>query len=758
MGKHKLMIVLQLIIVLNFVWSPLTIYEAYAVDERTTVIISVENSEDLDAVKDRIKEQLPDTEVGQSYRNAFYGLSVSLFEKDIPRLEAIEGVKNSHQAVAYEASLNESIRFIGAEDIRNKLDENGVRLTGKGVKVGVIDTGIDYNHPDLQKNYKQGYDLVDDDEDPMETKSRKGKGTLHGTHVSGIIAANGTVRGVAPEADLYVYRALGPGGHGSTEQILAAIEKAMEDKVDVLNLSLGSPINGPDWPTSEALDKATEAGIVTVTSNGNSGPDMWSVGSPGTSEKAISVGASMPPLKIPVLTLFSQNDRSIPILSIQGSLPWTFQRDLPLVEGGLGLEDDLTSVRGKAVLIERGGISISTKIKNAEKAGAIAVLIYNNVSGPFAAGTEQASNIPAISISKEDGEFLSKAIKEDQDAKESAATVIRTTFEEEVDHMALFSSRGPVTQSWDIKPDVVAPGVEIDSTVPNGYLALNGTSMAAPHVAGAAALLKQAHPDWSPLQIKAALMNTAVALKDNEDHRYPPFVQGAGRIDIPKAVEADTLVHPGALSFGVWESAQPEEKQKQKVTIENHTDRKRTYTFSAPTGLGVGLRWRLPMPVILEPGEKKEVTVELDINPELASYERLDGELLIEGGKETIHLPFLLFVNEPNYPRVSAFQLEPEPEKKGFKYEVYLPGGAEELEIALYDPDTAAYVGTLDKSRNINKGLFEKVIPFKDLPVENGLYMAVIFARHKDQEDVYETLILLDENEILFSDEEEDVQ
>jgi len=95
--------------------------------------------------------------------------------------------------------------------------------------------------------------------------------TLHGTHVAGIIAANGRMQGVAPEADIYAYRALGPGGQGTTEQVIEAIERAVEDGVDIINLSLGNSVNGPDWPTSEALDKAVELGVVAVTSNGNSG-------------------------------------------------------------------------------------------------------------------------------------------------------------------------------------------------------------------------------------------------------------------------------------------------------------------------------------------------------------------------------------------------------------------------------------------------------------------------------------------------------
>src|SRR5690606_32219103 len=111
----------------------------------------------------------------------------------------------------YEGTTDSNIKIIEAEDVRGIFDKNDERLTGKGITIGVIDTGIDYHHPDLYRNYKGGHDLVDGDDDPMETKGDSQISTHHGTHVAGIIAANGQIRGVAPEANIRAYRALGPG-------------------------------------------------------------------------------------------------------------------------------------------------------------------------------------------------------------------------------------------------------------------------------------------------------------------------------------------------------------------------------------------------------------------------------------------------------------------------------------------------------------------------------------------------------------------
>ncbi|SDI62228.1 S8 family serine peptidase [Alteribacillus bidgolensis] len=718
----------------------------YSKEKPETAIIAIKENEKADDVQDKLKKTFPDIEFLRSYEKGFKGFAVKLDPSQIELLSNLDGIKRADPSVAYHSSLKDSVPFIGAEAIRGQLDKHGVKLTGKGIKVGIIDTGIDYNHPDLYRNFKGGYDFVDKDDDPLEGKDKHGKNTMHGTHVAGIIGANGAVRGVAPEADLYMYRALGPGGQGSTEQILAAIDKAIEDKVDILNLSLGSPINGPDWPTSEALDKAAEAGIIAVTSSGNSGPAMWSVGSPGTADKAISVGASIPPLRMPKLTLYDNPELSISMQAVQGTSPWQFRRDLPLVNGGLGMKEDLENVRGKAVLIERGGIPLVRKIVNARKAGADAVIIYNNVAGAFAAGTEEVQPIPAVTITREDGEQIRKVIEAKE--KKSSSSVLRTVLEEETDHMAFFSSRGPVTRSWKIKPDVVAPGVDIDSTVPNGYLALNGTSMAAPHIAGAAALLKQARPEWNPEQIKAALMNTAVSLTDDSDNDYPPFVQGAGRVEMRKAIRTDTLVYPGTLSFGVWTLGNKERVHEKTVVIENHSDQKKTYTFRKETSSLLGLKWELPKRITLEPGEKKEAKIRLEIEAGAIDYDQLDGVLTVEGGNEEIRLPYLLFINEPDYPRIGAFDLQPFGTNKGYQYEVYMPGGAEELEIALYDLDTYAFAGVLDKDTNIKPGLYEQKLSAKDISVPEGKYRAVVYARAGDKEEVLETIIRLEQKMI----------
>jgi len=702
-------------------------------NEKLTMVLVVKEKEFLKA-KQSIKQNHPKIKIRQEYETVFKGFSVEGTKKDLQLLLNEPYIEHASPVSTYEPHIEESVPFIGGQTIRGYFDEKDERLTGKGIKIAVIDTGIDYHHPDLHRNYKGGYDVVDGDDDPMESLGSSRGATIHGTHVSGIIAANGKLTGMAPDASIMVYRALGPNGVGTSEQVIAAIEKAVKDKVDIMNLSLGNNVNAPDWPTSLAINKAVEKGIIAVTSSGNSGPNAWTVGSPGTASKAISVGASTPPLDVPYLTL-SGYKRKIRLLPLHGASNWDLTHSEDIVYVRLGEKKDFKkSVQGKVVLIKRGKITFTEKVENAKAHGAKAVLIYNNLKGNFIGHLQREIDIPVASISKEDGEWLKEKAKENN--------WLKTSYEKEEDTLAPFSSRGPVTTTWEIKPDVVAPGVSIDSTIPKGYLSLNGTSMAAPHVAGAAALIKQKHLDWSPEQVKAALMNTAKPLRQ-EGEILPTYEQGAGRIDVAKAIQADTLIYPASITFGQIHSKQTRVKKKVNLTLDNQSKQEKTFIFLQPK-VQKGIQWNLPKETKVSPKQKKKVTVYLDITPHFYQKGIYDGALYVQVGHETIRIPYLFVMNEPDYPRLMGFEMGLADQENTLHYELYLPGGADEFGIALYDPDTLRFIGFLDFERNVSRGLRKKDIKQEDMKIPQGFYKAVIFAKKGNKEDKLETEILVD--------------
>src|SRR5699024_9487493 len=498
--------------------------------------------------------------------------------KQLEKVISLDFIKAVHAVETYRAHTLEKSRPLDTLHHLEKLYPHAVipghinqtTYTGKGVTVGVIDTGIQYDHPDLKKNYVGGYDVVDFDDDPMETTEEEGMPTIHGTHVAGIIGANGLLQGVAPDADIRAYRALGPGGIGTSIQVIAAMEEAIRDGVDVMNLSLGNAVNGPDYPTSIAVNRAIELGVSVVVANGNDGPDRWTVGAPATSSKALSVGAYREQEMIPY-GYEPQTDRSIPLALMIGSIPWQLEKSYPVVH--VSSQQWEGNMNGKIALIQRGETHFYELAKRAEENGAVAVLIYNHDKGLFNGSimNEDAPvNIPVAAITKKDGLWL----------QARGHIWLDTKFKEMAEGVADFSSRGPVTMNWAIKADLLAPGTNIISTVPNGYQALQGTSMAAPHVTGAIALLKEAHPDWSHEQIAGSLQTTARILFDEDKSPLDPTIQGQGMIQPLEALKTDTIIYNSSLSFGKMSGYRP--SQSVELIVENMSNRAQTYSFDIP--------------------------------------------------------------------------------------------------------------------------------------------------------------------------------
>ncbi|WP_036821308.1 S8 family serine peptidase [Pontibacillus yanchengensis] len=697
-----------------------------AVGEEKSIIIEVED--DVRKWEQHIKTYYPRIQVVHVYDKLLLGIALKGDVRDIERLEKANFIKHSFPVQSYKVHIDESVPFIMEEDHRI----GKIPYTGEGVKVGVIDTGIDYDHPDLKVNYRGGYDVVDLDEDPMETTAEQGVPTVHGTHVAGIIGANGNIKGIAPDAELYGYRALGPGGVGTSVHVIAAIEQAVEDGMDIINLSLGNTVNGPDWPTSLAVNKAVDMGVAMVISGGNSGPEHWTVGSPATATNAIAVGASTPPLKLPYL-YDSLERKAIQLTPMAGSTPWNITKKYEIVDAGLG-KKPLASMKHKLVLMERGDITFTQKAKIAEQSGAIGVLIYNNEEGAFQGGIEEELSIPVAALSQQDGEWLKEHIvKEGQ--------WIDTKYETEVDTVAPFSSKGPVTWNWDIKPDIMAPGVAIKSTIPGGYMELQGTSMASPHVAGALALLKEAHPEWGPKELKAALLSTAIPLEE-DGKNVSPIAQGMGRMQPIEALEPSSFIHNGRLAFG--RVLEHKERRTARVTIENKRNESQRYVFTPPKATR-GLLFQVPLSFTLEPNEKKSVPISVTVDQEKLQGDKqyVEGWITLEDNHRTYELPYLILTKETEFPRAMGLELTLMPfTKEEYQYQVYLPLAADELEIDLYNPDTLRYIRPLLDTKDVERGVLKGTLT-KEQAGAPGVYLAVLTLKKDDITQTFETPVMI---------------
>lgn len=721
---------LSMIFLTIFLLLPHTYTNASPISSGTqSVIIEVEG--DPKKHLSYFKIHHPSIEIIATYDILFNGLALKIPINKSSSLSSIDFIKAIHPVQTYEAN-NDLLDKKSYPDASFPSDLNQTVYTGKGVKVAVIDTGIDYNHPDIIKNYRGGYDVVDLDDDPMETLPSEGLSTIHGTHVAGIIAADGKLKGVATDSDIYAYRALGPGGRGTTVQIIAAMEQAIIDGVDIMNLSLGNTVNGPDYPTSIAVNQAIDLGVAVVIANGNNGPENWTVGSPATASKAFSVGAVSSAKQEPVLYHF-QADKQIPIMLMNGSVPWSFQKDYQVVT-----KND-KSIAGKIVLLERDRVPFSEKAKQAEESGAVAVLIYNNEEGDLHGSIQDSEypiNIPVSGISKESGAWLKKHA-------ETKDFFISTAYNETKESVAPFSSRGPVAINWQIKPDVLAPGTNILSTIPgNSYQTLQGTSMAAPYVTGAMAVIKEAKPHWSNLQIIGALKTTALQLKKSDGQLLDPIEQGAGEISIDKAIDTKTIITNSLLTFEKITGYK--ETKVVTLNIENLTTETQTYYFDIPKKQR-GMNWKLPQSFAVNPGEVKDIRLELDITTSQIDEGLHQGWLTLNQSDEKFHIPYLFINKTTDVPTISGFDFSLKQFSKDvYSYQVHVAEEVNRVDVHLYDPDTLVYEGELITLNNLEMGINEGQIN-KNKIKYRGLYKALLSIELENGTyDTYETDVFIE--------------
>jgi len=535
-------------------------------------------------------ESLGGTVVGH-YQAAYNGIKVRIAHDRAKELATLPGVVAVRPLQLMKPQNIRGVPLIGTPAVWQSLG-----LHGEGVKIAIIDTGIDYTHanfggPGTAAAYtaahatqtlpadpslfgpsaprvKGGIDLVGDsyDADPasptFQPIPHPDPNPLdcngHGSHVAGTAAGSGVTSagatytgpynaatlaepgnfnvgpGVAPKADLYAVRVFGC--EGSTDVTVDAIEWAVEHDMDVINMSLGSPFGSKDDPSAVASTNAAKAGVIVVASAGNEGPSQYMTGSPATADGAISVAANDPYPNFPGATL-TFSGTTIPAINANGhplsglaglkikvitDNPATVSRDESL---GCSVDDfgGPNSLAANTIaVVNRGVCARVAKAIFGEQAGAAAVVMVNNATGfpPFEGpitsnpddGTSFNVTIPFLGVRGPASTVSSDGAKLRAAADGTATTVAAASITNpNFTGFASFTSGGPRGGDSGLKPDVTAPGVSIISTASgtgNAGAAASGTSMASPHVAGVAALTRQAHPTWKVEDIKSAIVNT----------------------------------------------------------------------------------------------------------------------------------------------------------------------------------------------------------------------------------------------------------
>lgn len=564
-------------------------------------------------------------EVRSEFETLWNGLSVTASEDTLLELASSDAVEaifpvgvidapERPEGTQIDPELFTAISMTGADIVQSELG-----FDGTGVKVGIIDTGIDYDHPDFGGNGSPesttfptekvafGYDFVGDD---YNADPGAGEGYQpepfpdadpddcqgHGTHVAGITGADGEVTGVAPGVTLGAYRVFGCEGSTDADIMLHAMEQTLTDDMDVVNLSIGSAFSAwKEYPTAQATDALAREGVVVVASIGNSGANgLHSVGAPGVGEDTIGVGSVDNTMYMANFFLDEEGNEVPYTVGTPAPEPPTSGDTNVVAVAAPGTTeaqacgaDPFTAeqkavIEGNWVMIQRGTCSFHEKARNGQAAGAAGVMLYNNVGGsinPSVAG-DPAIEVPVVMVTQADGERLAA------DALATEGHVVTwTDGETSVPNptgglISSFSSIGTMADTT-FKPDLSAPGGQIYATYPleiQPYATLSGTSMAAPHVAGAAALMLEADPDLGVEEIKLKLMNSSMQLPLNISptaglelvHR-----QGAGMIQIDDSILAEATIEPGLVQLGQQLGG---ETSTQTVTLTNTSDTEQVYT------------------------------------------------------------------------------------------------------------------------------------------------------------------------------------
>ena len=669
-------------------------------------------------------------------QSAYNGMRVQIARGKAASLASLPGVIGVHTITPRTLDNTVSVPYLGVPQVWQSTG-----YTGKGVKVGIIDTGIDYTHADFggpgttaafdsaaatsaqpadpalfgtgAPRVKGGYDFVGDaydanaaagtpaatpkpDPNPLDCNG-------HGSHVAGTTGGSGVTSsgatfagpfdattpgttfkvgpGVAPEVDLYALRVFGC--EGSTDVVTEAIDWAVDHQLDVINMSLGSPFGRSDSPDAVAASNAVGAGVVVVASAGNSGQNPYLTGAPGVGEGVLSVSAvdstaTFPGVKLQLatstITAINANGADLPSSDFtvvrlvddpstanedesRGCSTAAFQF-AGIAPGGAGKE---------IAVVDRGVCARVAKAVYAQMAGADAVVMVNNAAdlppyeGPITSnpddGTPYLVTIPFLGVPSTSGAALTAA--DGDTLTMSALTLDNPGYR----RYASFSSAGPATGDSGLSPNVAAPGVSISSAgVGTGNEAAinSGTSMAAPHVAGVAALGVQAHPAWSAEGVAAAVANTADPQKVAD---YSVTI-GGSLVDAAQTVKTTTFVTgdsfrttsgqaaESTLSFGFAEPRRAFVGTR-TLTIHNRGTRAATYTLASdasPDSVPASVLFSSRR-VRVQAGDSAKVRVTLvvkasavgsSLTDDAFGFHAASGSVSLTSSGETLRVPYLL--------------------------------------------------------------------------------------------------------------------
>ena len=663
-----------------------------------------------------VRAAIPRAQIQERYSILLDGFTVQLPERQLPTLLRVKGVTKVYPSLAYFATMDRGPSVIHATDLEAATGDKG-----QGVKIGVVDTGVDPTSPFLDPagfSYPPGFPKGDTNLTtpkvivarvfpgyPRDKNSVKPFDATepHGTHVSGIAAGDeGTnapagpdhpavsgLSGVAPKAWIGNYRVFTiptPLGHeADTPEIVQAFEAAVADGMNVINFSGGGPQTDPaNDAMFETIHNVSLAGVVPVVAAGNDRDDFGfgTAGSPGVAPDAIAVAAtSNSHVFAPALSVVGGPPSlgAVPLQTAAGAkfpASWSTNGqtivDVSSIMGtdGKPVESHLCgsaaepntavgtlpkgSVTGKILLVSRGLCTFASKAERARLGGAIGMILVDNRFGE-ANEIPIRLSLPAGMIADLDGQNLRAFMAQNG----GQATIRVSSGIQEIQTgrsgiITSFSSAGPTDFGWDLKPDISAPGLDVLSSTPplttgSTFAVFAGTSMATPHVAGAAALLLQRHPTWTAPEVKSALMSTAgPAWQDTaRTQEASVLLEGAGLANVFAADDPKIFTDPQSLSFEKIDVSTGTQRKALLFTVSDAGDGAGTWTVSiGPQAQTSGVQIDVPGQITLAPGSFAGVPVTVTA-PANAGTGPNYGFIVLTGNGVQRRLPYAFLVERP---------------------------------------------------------------------------------------------------------------
>ncbi len=606
--------------------------------------------------------------VRDSLERVMNALIVDIDESRLAELESLPGVRKIYRDRQAHFDMDHAIGLVKARDAWRLA--GGGDQAGKGMKIAIVDTGIDITHPAFKDDslvVPNGYPKTSREIDSQGTNRKvivaRGYGLRgtpdirdlggHGSAVASVAAGAphaspvGEFAGIAPKAFLGIYRLDDTDGSFTSSGLMRALEDVALDEMDVMNLSIGffPQTRFEDDPVAQAVERLA-ARVIVSKSAGNMGPDPGMSSAPA-SPSAITVGASWndralaPSVEVPGIggMLATRPDIDLPTAPLIGELVDAATSD---ASGLVCTAPPDASFSGRIVLILRGDCTFEIKLNNAQKAGAKGAIVYTNSSPIATLWTPGAASLPSVMIANESGLRIKRAL-----AGEPGLTA-KISFDlgvvsVDANQMTGFSSRGPGVAN-NIHVDLVAPGDDIflaaQKVNPNGeiysttgYAVEGGTSFSSPMVAGAAAVLKAARPGLTVKQYKSLLVNAAAPFARPSGVVFGLQSAGAGRLDVERALRSMTVADPVTVGFGAGRLSVDLARDLTLTNLASATD---TLAIAVSAIGNSAAAIVSPATVTLGPGESKRVTVRLS-GSELPPGEH-QGFLLIQGSQSEVQL------------------------------------------------------------------------------------------------------------------------